>query len=194
MWLPVRSWALSPSPRPTPGSDSFAQETTAVRDGECYVLNGAKQWITNGGEADIYTVVAVTNKAKGARGISAFIVEKGTPGFTFGKKENKMGIRASSTTELIFSNCRVPKENLLSREGMGMIVALKTLDQSRPGVGAQAVGIAQGALDQAIEVCQTARAVRAADHPVPGDPAHAGRYGHADRGRPGPGLRCGPDD
>jgi butyryl-CoA dehydrogenase len=133
------------------GSDSFAQETTAVRDGDCYVLNGAKQWITNGGEADIYTVIAVTNKAKGARGVSAFIVEKGLPGFTFGKKENKMGIRASSTTELIFNNCRVPKENLLSREGMGLVVALKTLDQSRPGVGAQAVGIAQGALDQALK-------------------------------------------
>jgi butyryl-CoA dehydrogenase len=133
------------------GSDSFAQETTAVRDGDCYVLNGAKQWITNGGEADIYTVAAVTNKSKGARGVSTFIVEKGLPGFTFGKKENKMGIRASSTTELIFNNCRLPKENLLSREGMGLVVALKTLDQSRPGVGAQAVGIAQGALDQALK-------------------------------------------
>lgn len=131
------------------GSDSFAQETTAARDGDYYILNGAKQWITNGREADIYTVIAVTNKAKGARGISAFIVEKGTPGFTFGKKENKMGIRASSTTELIFNNCRVPKENLLAREGMGLIVVARTLDQSRPGVGAQAVGIAQGALDQA---------------------------------------------
>jgi butyryl-CoA dehydrogenase len=133
------------------GSDSFAQETTAVKDGDCYVLNGAKQWITNGGEADIYTVIAMTNKAKGARGASAFIVEKGTPGFSFGKKENKMGIRASSTTELFFNNCRVPKENRLAREGMGMILALKTLDQSRPGVGAQAVGIAQGALDQALK-------------------------------------------
>jgi butyryl-CoA dehydrogenase len=133
------------------GSDSFAQETTAARDGDYYVLNGAKQWITNGGEADIYTVIAMTNKAKGARGASAFIVEKDTPGFSFGKKENKMGIRASSTTGLFFNNCRVPKENLLSREGMGLIVALKTLDQSRPGVGAQAVGIAQGALDQALK-------------------------------------------
>ncbi len=133
------------------GSDSFAQETTAVRDGGHYILNGTKQWITNGREADIYTVVAVTNKAKGARGISAFIVEKGTPGFSFGKKENKMGIRASSTTELIFNNCRVPEGNLLAREGMGLIVALKTLDQSRPGVGAQAVGIAQGALDLALK-------------------------------------------
>jgi butyryl-CoA dehydrogenase len=133
------------------GSDAFAQETTAVKVDDCYVLNGTKQWITNGGEADTYTVIAVTNKAKGARGVSALIVEKGTPGFTFGRKENKMGIRSSATTELIFNNCRVPKENLLAREGMGLIVAMKTMDQSRPGVGAQAVGIAQGALDQALK-------------------------------------------
>ena len=133
------------------GSDFFALETTAVKDGDCYILNGTKQWITNGGEADIYTVIAVTNRAKGARGISALIVEKGTPGFSFGRKENKMGIRASSTTELVFNNCRVPKENLLAREGLGLIIAARTLDQSRPGVGAQAVGIAQGALDQALK-------------------------------------------
>lgn len=133
------------------GSDSFAQETTAVRDGDYYVLNGSKQWITNGGEADIYTVIAVTNRAKGARGVSAMIVEKGTPGFSFGKKENKMGIRSSTTVGLVFNNCRVPRENLLAREGMGLIVVGRTLDQSRPGVGAQAVGIAQGALDQALK-------------------------------------------
>ncbi|HUW63618.1 MAG TPA: acyl-CoA dehydrogenase family protein [Spirochaetia bacterium] len=133
------------------GSDSFAQETTAEKDGDYYVLNGTKQWITNGGEADVYTVIAVTNRAKGARGVSALIVEKGTPGFSFGKKENKMGIRSSSTVGLVFNNCRVPKENLLAREGMGLIVVGRTLDQSRPGVGAQAVGIAQGALDQAVK-------------------------------------------
>ena len=132
------------------GSDSFNQETTAERDGDGYVLNGTKQWITNGGEADIYTVIAVTNRAKGPRGVSAFIVEKGTPGFSFGRKENKMGIRASSTRGLVFNNCRVPKENLLAKEGMGMIVVGRTFDMSRPGVGAQAVGIAQGALDQAL--------------------------------------------
>jgi alkylation response protein AidB-like acyl-CoA dehydrogenase len=132
------------------GSDAAGIKTTAVADGDCYVLNGTKQWITNGGEADVYTVVAMTNKTKGPRGASAFIVEKGTPGFDFGKKENKMGIRASATRELIFQDCRVPKANLLAREGMGFIVAMKTLDQSRPGVAAQALGIAAGALDEAV--------------------------------------------
>ncbi len=131
------------------GSDAAGIETTAVLDGEEYVLNGTKQWITNAGEADIYTVVACTDKSAGPRGFSAFIVEKGTPGFSFGKKENKMGIRASCTAELVFEDCRIPKENLLSKEGMGFIVAMKTLDRTRPGVAAQAVGIAQGALDAA---------------------------------------------
>jgi len=132
------------------GSDAGGIRTTAVLDGDHYVLNGTKQWITNGGEADIYSVVAITNKAKGPRGASAFIVEKGTPGFTFGKKENKMGIRASATRELVFQDCRIPKENLLAKEGMGFIVAMKTLDSSRPGVAAQALGIAAGALDEAV--------------------------------------------
>jgi alkylation response protein AidB-like acyl-CoA dehydrogenase len=133
------------------GSDAGGVQTTAKLEGNEYVLNGTKQWITNGGEAEIYTVIAITDRSKGARGASAFIVEKGTPGFTFGKKENKMGIRASSTTELIFNNCRVPKENLIAKEGMGFIVAMKTLDSSRTGVGAQGVGVAQGAIDEAIK-------------------------------------------
>ncbi len=133
------------------GSDASGVQTTAKLDGNEYVINGTKQWITNGGEADIYTIIAITDRSKGARGASAFIVEKGTPGFTFGKKENKMGIRASSTTELIFNNCRIPKENLISKEGMGFIVAMKTLDSSRTGVGAQGVGVAQGAIDEAIK-------------------------------------------
>jgi butyryl-CoA dehydrogenase len=132
------------------GSDAGGIRTTAVLDGDHYVLNGTKQWITNGGEAEIYSIVAITNKAKGPRGASAFIVEKGTPGFTFGKKENKMGIRASATRELVFQDCRIPKANLLGREGMGFIVAMKTLDSSRPGVAAQALGIAAGALDEAV--------------------------------------------
>jgi alkylation response protein AidB-like acyl-CoA dehydrogenase len=139
------------------GSDAGAIATSAVRDGDFYVLNGTKQWITNGGEAEIYTIVAKTNKAKGARGASAFIVEKGTPGFTFGKKENKMGIRASATRELIFQDCRVPAENLLSREGMGFLVAMKTFDMSRPGVAAQALGIAAGALEEAIHYSRQRR-------------------------------------
>jgi alkylation response protein AidB-like acyl-CoA dehydrogenase len=132
------------------GSDAAGIQTKAVLDGDEYVLNGTKQWITNGGEADIYTVIACTDKSKGARGFSAFIVEKDTPGFSFGKKEDKMGIRASCTVELVFEDCRIPKENLLSREGMGFIVAMKTLDRTRPGVAAQALGIAQGALDEAV--------------------------------------------
>jgi len=133
------------------GSDAGAIETTAVRDGDEYVLNGTKQWITNGGEAEIYTTVAITDRAKGARGASALILEKGMKGFDFGKKEDKMGIRASATRELVFQDCRVPAENLLGREGLGFAVAMKTLDQARPGVGAQALGIAQGALDEAVK-------------------------------------------
>ncbi len=133
------------------GSDASAIETTATLDGDHYVLNGTKQWITNGGEADIYTVIAMTNRSRGSRGASAFIVEKDTPGFSFGKKENKMGIRASATRELVFEDCRIPKENLLAREGMGFIVAMRTLDMTRPGIGAQSVGIAQGALDIAVD-------------------------------------------
>ncbi|MBN2882251.1 MAG: acyl-CoA dehydrogenase family protein, partial [Clostridia bacterium] len=136
------------------GSDAAGIQTTAVLDGDEYILNGTKQWITNGGEADVYTVIACTNREKGARGFSAFIIEKGTPGFSFGKKENKMGIRASVTSELVFEDCRIPKENLLYREGMGFIVAMKTLDRTRPGVAAQALGIAQGALDEALKYSQ----------------------------------------
>lgn len=131
------------------GSDAGGVQTTAVKKGDKYILNGTKQWITNGGEADVYTVVAITDKNKGARGASAFIVEKGTKGFSFGKKEDKMGIRASATRELIFEDCEIPAENLLSKEGMGFIVAMKVLDYSRPGIAAQGVGLAQGALDEA---------------------------------------------
>ena len=133
------------------GSDAGGIQTTARPDRDEYVLNGTKQWITNGGVADVYTVIAITDKSKGPRGASAFIVEKGTPGFSFGKKENKMGIRCSATTELIFDNCRVPKENVLGKEGMGFIVAMKTLDASRTGVGAQGLGVAQGAFDEAVK-------------------------------------------
>lgn len=133
------------------GSDAGAIETTAKKEGDSYILNGTKQWITNGGEAEVYTVVAMTDKTRGARGASTFIVEKGTKGFTFGKKEDKLGIRASATRELVFTDCKIPKENLLGKEGMGFVVAMKTFDMSRPGVAAQAVGIAQGALDLAVK-------------------------------------------
>ncbi|MDD2229390.1 MAG: acyl-CoA dehydrogenase family protein [Candidatus Cloacimonetes bacterium] len=131
------------------GSDAGAIETTARKEGDTYVLNGTKQWITNGGEAGIYTVFAMTDRTKGARGCSCFVVEKGTPGFSFGKKENKMGIRASATSELIFQDCVIPAENLLGREGTGFITAMKVFDKSRPMVGAQAVGIARGAFEAA---------------------------------------------
>ncbi|MCG2813518.1 MAG: acyl-CoA dehydrogenase family protein [Thermodesulfovibrionales bacterium] len=133
------------------GSDAAGIQTTAKLVGNEYVLNGTKQWITNGGEAEVYTIIALTDKTKGPRGASAFIVEKGTLGFTFGKKEEKMGIRSSSTRELVFENCRIPKENIISKEGVGFIVAMKTLDNSRGGVGAQGVGVAQGAFDEAVK-------------------------------------------
>jgi len=145
------------------GSDAGGIQTTARIEGEEYVLNGTKQWITNAGEADVYTIIAITDRSKGARGASAFIVEKGTPGFSFGKKEKKMGIRASATAELVFEDCRIPKGNLIAKEGMGFIVAMKTLDSSRTGVGAQGVGVAQGAIDEAIKF---ARERVQFDHPI----------------------------
>ncbi|MDH4266207.1 MAG: acyl-CoA dehydrogenase family protein [Deltaproteobacteria bacterium] len=133
------------------GSDAGGIRTTARRDGNDYILNGTKQWITNGGEAEIYSVIALTDKAKGPRGASAFILEKDMPGFTFGKKEKKLGIRCSATRELVFEDCRVPREHMIGREGMGFIVAMRTLDKTRPGIGAQAVGLAQGAFEAAVE-------------------------------------------
>ena len=133
------------------GSDAAGIQTTAKLDGNEYVLDGTKQWITNGGEAEIYTIIAMTDKSKGARGASAFIVEKDTPGFSFGKKEKKMGIRASATRELIFDSCRIPKENILGKQGLGFIVAMRTLDNARAGVGAQGVWVAQGAFEEAVK-------------------------------------------
>jgi len=132
------------------GSDAGSMRTTAVKKGDKYILNGTKQWITNGGEAEVYSVIAITDKTKGTRGATAFIVEKGMPGFSFGKKENKMGIRASATRELVFQDCEVPAENVIGKEGMGFIHAVNTLNHSRPGVAAQALGIAAGALNEAL--------------------------------------------
>ena len=132
------------------GSDAGAIKTTAEKVNGGYLLNGTKQFITNGGEAELYTIIALTDPTRGPRGASTLLVEKGTPGFTFGKREKKMGIRASATRELVFHNCRVPRENLIGREGMGFIITLKTLDRARPGVGAQALGLAQGALEAAV--------------------------------------------
>lgn len=135
---------------PGSGSDAGGMKTYAVKDGDDYVINGSKIFITNGGIADIYVVFAVTDP-DAKNGTTAFIVEADTPGFSVGKKERKLGIRSSTTTEIIFDNCRVPKENMLGEEGQGFVIAMKTLDGGRNGIAAQAVGIAQGALDAAVD-------------------------------------------
>lgn len=142
---------------PGSGSDASNMRTTAVEDGDCYILNGSKIFITNGGEAEIYVVFAQTDKEKGARGITAFIVEKGMEGFSMGKKENKLGIRSSPTLEIIFDNVRVPKENMLGEVGQGFKIAMMTLDGGRNGIAAQAVGIAQGAFDAALAYAKERR-------------------------------------
>ncbi|WP_297633829.1 acyl-CoA dehydrogenase [uncultured Clostridium sp.] len=135
---------------PGAGTDAAGQQTTAVLDGDNYILNGSKIFITNGGVAETFIIFAMTDKSKGTKGISAFIVEKSFPGFSIGKLEDKLGIRASSTTELIMENCIVPKENLLGQEGRGFGIAMKTLDGGRIGIAAQALGIAEGALEEAV--------------------------------------------
>jgi len=145
------------------GSDAGRIQTTARRTDKGYIINGTKQFITNGGDAEIYTVIALTDKTKGARGASAFIVEKDTPGFTFGRKEKKLGIRASSTRELVFEDCLIPAENIIGKEGVGFILTMKLLDRSRPGLGAQAMGLAQGALEAAIDYAK--KRVQF-DHPI----------------------------
>ncbi|HOO97712.1 MAG TPA: acyl-CoA dehydrogenase family protein [Caldisericia bacterium] len=133
------------------GSDASNIETMAVLDGDHYILNGTKQFITNGRVADITTVIAQTDKSKGNRGLVALVVEKGTPGFGYGKDENKMGIRSSVTTELVFQDCKVPVANMLGKEGQGIHAALRTLDKSRPGIAAQGLGIAWGAYEAALK-------------------------------------------
>lgn len=136
---------------PNAGTDSSAQQSKAVLEGDHYILNGSKIFITNGGKADTYVVFAMTDRSKGTKGISGFIIEKGFPGFSIGTKEKKMGIRGSSTTELIFENCIVPKENLLGAEGKGFGIAMQTLDGGRIGIAAQALGIAEGAYEETIK-------------------------------------------
>lgn len=136
---------------PNAGTDAAMQQTTAVLDGDQYVLNGNKIFITNAVYAHVYVIFAMTDKSLGNKGISAFIVEKGMPGFSIGKKEKKMGIRGSATTELVFEDCRIPKENLLGQQGKGFAIAMKTLDGGRVGIAAQALGIAQGAMDETIK-------------------------------------------
>ncbi len=135
---------------PNAGTDAAMQQTVATDAGDKWILNGSKIFITNAGYAHVYIIIAMTDKSQGTKGISAFIVEKGTPGFTIGKKEKKLGIRGSSTCELIFENCAIPKENLLGKVGKGFGVAMKTLDGGRIGIAAQALGIAQGAIDETV--------------------------------------------
>ena len=135
---------------PGAGTDAAGQQTIAVLDGDNYILNGTKIFITNGGVADTFIIFAMTDKSKGTRGISAFIVEKDFEGFSIGKKEDKLGIRASSTTELVMTNCIVPKANLIGQEGKGFGIAMKTLDGGRIGIAAQALGIAEGAFEEAV--------------------------------------------
>lgn len=136
---------------PNAGTDAAAQQTTARAEGDYYILNGSKIFITNAGYADVYVIMAMTDKSLGTRGISAFIVEKDYDGFSVGKKEAKLGIKGSATCELIFEGCKVPKENLLGKLNRGFGVAMKTLDGGRIGIAAQALGIAQGALDETVK-------------------------------------------
>ncbi len=154
------AFALS---EPEAGSDASNQRTTAVRDGESYVLNGTKNWITNGSTADLVLVMVSTDRSKGAKGISTFIVEKGTPGFTVAKKERKLGIRSSDTVSLSFTDCRVPAANRIGAEGEGFRFAMKTLEGGRIGIAAQALGISVGCLDASINY---ARERKAFDRPI----------------------------
>jgi alkylation response protein AidB-like acyl-CoA dehydrogenase len=142
----LAAWGLTEA---SSGSDAGAMRTTAVREGDCWMINGTKQFITHGKLGDLIVVMAVTNRAKGSRGISAFIVERGTAGFRAGKKEDKLGMRASETSEVIFENCRVPSSQLLGLEGQGFVNALQVLDAGRIGIAALAVGLAQGAYEAA---------------------------------------------
>jgi butyryl-CoA dehydrogenase len=135
---------------PNAGTDAAMQQTKAEDKGDHWLINGSKVFISGGGVADVYVVMAMTDKSKGTRGISAFIIEKGMPGFSIGKKENKMGIRGSLAAELVFEDCRVPKENLLGQTGRGFKVAMTSLDVGRLGIAAQALGIAQGAFDHTV--------------------------------------------
>ncbi|WP_410220524.1 acyl-CoA dehydrogenase [Pedobacter sp.] len=157
-WLPklataqwIGAWGLTEA---NTGSDALRMKTTAVLDGDHYVINGAKNWITHGKSGDVAVVMVRTGEAGSSKGISAIVVERGTPGFSAGKKENKLGMRASETTEMIFDNCRVPKENLLGVEGEGFKQAMKVLDGGRISIAALALGIARGAYDAALAYAQ----------------------------------------
>jgi len=145
-----KRWAAFGLTESNAGSDASGIQTTAVLDGDEWVLNGTKQWITNGGEAQVYTIIAMTDPSKGPRGATMFVVEDGDPGFSYGKKEDKMGIRASATRELIMQDCRIPKDRMIGRRGTGFITVMKTLDISRPGIASLGLGLGQAALDEAV--------------------------------------------
>lgn len=149
------AFALS---EPEAGSDATNQRTTATKDGDFYILNGTKNFITNGSQADVVLVMAATDRSKGAKGVSAFMIEKGTPGFSVAKKEKKLGIRSSDTVSLAFQDCRIPKENRIGEEGFGIKFALKTLDGGRIGIATQALGIAQGSLEASVKYSKERKA------------------------------------
>jgi len=153
-YMPViargEKWAAFGLTEANAGSDASGIQTTAVLDGDEWVLNGTKQWITNAGDAQIYSVIAITDRSKGPRGASMFVVEDTDPGFSYGVKEKKLGIRASSTRELIFKDCRIPKDRMIGRQGTGFFTVMRTLDLSRPGIASLGIGLGQGALDEAV--------------------------------------------
>ena len=153
-YMPViargEKWAAFGLTEANAGSDASGIQTTAVLDGDEWVLNGTKQWITNAGDAQIYSVIAITDRSKGPRGASMFVVEDTDPGFSYGVKEKKLGIRASSTRELIFKDCRIPKDRMIGRQGTGFFTVMRTLDLSRPGIASLGIGLGQAALDEAV--------------------------------------------
>ncbi len=173
------------------GSDAAAMRTRARPDGDSWILNGSKAWITNGGKSTWYTVMASSDPEKGPNGISAFIVHKDDEGFTVGPKERKLGIKGSPTTELYFENCRIPGDRIIGEPGTGFKTALATLDHTRPTIGAQAVGIAQGALDAAIAYTKERKQFRYVDQRLSGCAVHAGGHGHEGRGGPIDGVHRG---
>ncbi len=180
----IGAWGLT---EPGSGSDAGGARCTAVRKGSVWVLNGTKTFITNGRYADVLVVIAVTDKTAHTHGLSAFVVEKGTKGFRAGKKEDKLGLRASDTSEMIFEDCEIPAENLLGHEGEGFIDAMKVLDGGRISIAALGLGMAQGAYEAALKLLEGAQAVWQANQRIPGDRLQAGRSGHGNR-------RCPPAD
>ena len=176
------------------GSDAAAMRTEAKRTADGWLITGSKQFITHGKIGGILVAMAVTDRAKGRHGISAFVIPRGTPGLRAGKKEDKLGMRASDTSEVIFQDCRVPADAVVGVEGQGFINTLQVLDTGRIGIAALAVGLAQGAFEGRAELCQRAPAVRPADRQLPGDPVEARGHGLRDRGRASSDVSRGVDE